>query len=154
MVFWANELCRKPFVGTQNLENPSASLQAEVPCKIESGFSATSCKTSCYWFWQNGRQIISDKGIPYAYGYLTETSTWKWEEMKFSGKNIKIRSSSYADSCYTGGTLTFLDKDKKPLNKISFPCRTVTSQTVVVPDGTVYFQLHSGDWGVSILISE
>ncbi|MBL0265231.1 MAG: hypothetical protein IPQ05_15540 [Leptospiraceae bacterium] len=80
---------------------------------IESGFSATSFKTSAYWFWENKRQIISDTGIPYHYGYLTQKSTWKWDDMKFKGKLIKIKSSSSADSYYTGGTLTFLDVDKK-----------------------------------------
>ncbi|MBK9502131.1 MAG: hypothetical protein IPO06_22690 [Leptospiraceae bacterium] len=154
MAFWAMELCRKPFAGIQNMENLSAPLQGEVPCKSESGFSATSVKTSAYWFWENKRHIISDTGIPYHYSYLTQKSTWKWDEMKFKGKLIKIKSSSSADSCYSGGTLTFLDVDKKVLSQVSFPCRTVAITDTTVPDKTFYLQLDSGDWGVSILIVE
>ena len=153
---YASLSCEKPFKAVEDLKNAkSKEFKAKVPCSYSDSFSATAVTSyNPGWFARNGYQYFTSDGLPFDGKNLQAVSRWRLSDMKLDSakKGLKITASSYAETCYSGGSLSFLDAKSQIISSANIACRTKSTQTVYLPEDTYYMELDSGDWGVSVIL--
>jgi len=142
--------CQREFTTVPNETFPGGASDNTVDCAaVDRAIAVTTCKMDCSWFRVHGYQLFGTKGTA-------------WSSPRPSAKialgtlglpsAVTVKTSSWADSTFSGGQISFLDAPGNVLATYNVPPRQRASQVLTVPGAATHLLFLAGDWANSVLI--